>query len=77
MQSSVIGKIEKARRYSEEKERIRFTSFTATLRGDHSDHQVIYNNGFWSCDCHYFRSNTTCSHAMALQRILEPMVASA
>ena len=74
MQSSVIGKIEKARRYAEEKERVAITSLTTTFHGDHRDHSVTYQDGTWSCSCTFFPDHGMCSHTMALQRILDPML---
>ncbi len=75
MQSSLIGKIEKARRYAEEKDRISVKSLKVSFRGDHSEHAVGLDDGVWTCTCHYFSDYGTCSHVMALERILEPMVA--
>jgi hypothetical protein len=31
----------------------------------------------WSCDCNFFRAWNTCSHTMALQRMLNPMLSEA
>ena len=75
MQSSLISKVEKARRYAEEKDRISVMSLKVSFRGDHSDHAVELDSGVWACTCHYFADYGTCSHVMALERILEPMVA--
>ncbi len=37
MQSSLIGKIEKAKRYAEEKDRITFTDFSVNFRGENDN----------------------------------------
>ncbi len=74
MQSSVINKIEKARRYAEEKDRICMESFSATIRGDHSSHQVSLDADTWKCDCYYFSLQGLCSHTMALQRVLSDII---
>lgn len=74
MLSSVISKIEKARRYAEERDRIHFDSFKASIRGDNRQHLITYQYGEWSCDCLFFNENKACSHTMAFQRILEPML---
>ena len=37
MDYGLIGKIEKAKRYAEERERIQFSSFTARIKGDNSE----------------------------------------
>jgi hypothetical protein len=78
MNSAMIGKIEKAHRYAEEPDRIQFQSFTATFRGGHDDYQVAFDGEHWTCSCHTFESHTvgTCSHIMAMQQILAPMLSS-
>ena len=75
MDSGIIGKIEKARRYAEEKERVTFTSFKATFQGNHNTYDVGFDSGAWQCGCHFFATRGVCSHTMALQRILEDMLA--
>ena len=75
MDSSIIGKIEKARKYAEEKDRVTITSLKATFLGNHNTHEVEFDSGSWRCRCHYFSMRATCSHTMALQRILENMLA--
>ena len=37
-----MGKIEKAKRYAEEKGRVTFSSFVVTFRGENDDHKVEY-----------------------------------
>jgi len=74
MQSSLIGKIEKAKRYAQEPERITFQSFTVSFKGDNNDYRVSCENSRWSCNCHFFSQTGTCSHIMALQKILGEML---
>jgi hypothetical protein len=74
MDYGMIGKIEKAKRYAEERERIRFESFKATFDGENNPHTVMYENGNWQCDCEFFARRGVCSHSMALERILERMI---
>ncbi len=74
MQSSLIGKIEKAKRYAEEKDRVKFAEMTVKFRGDNDDYVLTYKQGKWSCSCHYFSSNGICSHTMAMQRMLGEML---
>lgn len=74
MQSSLIGKIEKARRYAEEKGRVRFAELTVSFRGDNDDYVLTYRGGRWTCSCHHFASEGICSHTMALQRMLGEML---
>lgn len=74
MQSSLIGKIEKAHRYAEERERIRFSNFTVRFAGDNSTHTTSYTDGHWHCSCSFFAKWGLCSHTMALQKILAGML---
>ncbi len=74
MDNGMIGKIEKAKRYAEERERIRFESFRATFDGDNNPHTVHFETGEWKCDCDFFSRRGVCSHTMALERILERML---
>ena len=74
MQSSLIGKIEKAKRYAQEKGRITFTGLTASFQGEHDSYVLSYREGKWHCSCHFFATRGTCSHCMALQRILAEML---
>jgi hypothetical protein len=74
MDYGMIGKIAKAKRYADERERIRFESFRASFAGENNPHVVEFNDGRWHCDCHFFLSRGVCSHTMALERILEGML---
>lgn len=74
MQSSLIGKIEKANRYAKEPERVSIHSFKATFRGENGDYEVSYSDSDWSCTCKFFHSWRICSHTMALEKLLDPMV---
>jgi len=74
MYSSLIGKIEKAKRYAEEKERVSISNLKATFRGEHNTYSVSLEQGSWTCTCQFFTGHGTCSHTMALQRILEGML---
>ena len=76
MNSSIIGKIEKAHRYAQEPERINIGSLTATFRGGHDEYQLHLTDGLWECNCHTFTTQSvgTCSHVMALQQVLSPML---
>ncbi len=76
MNSSMIGKIEKARRYAQEPERVKLGTLTASFRGGHDDYTLRLVDGVWECSCHTFSSHTvgTCSHVMAMQQLLAPML---
>jgi hypothetical protein len=74
MDYGMIGKIDKAKRYAHERERIKFESFKAVLNGRNNPHVVEYHDGVWICDCDFFLSRGVCSHSMALERILAGML---
>ncbi len=69
--SSLISKIEKAKRYAEERDRISFSTFQVTVRGDNGVRNVEYNKGEWKCDCSFFSVHAVCSHTMAMERLLD------
>ena len=77
MQSSLIGKIEKARIYAAERDRITIDSMACEIRGDNDSHTVRLTDGDWQCDCQFFADYDTCSHSMAMGRILSGMVPAA
>ena len=74
MDSSLISKVEKAKRYAEQQERITFTALSLRFRGDNGTHQVQFDGRKWSCDCGYFHTHHTCSHSMAMERVLHGML---
>lgn len=74
MQSSLIGKIEKAKRYAQEIERITFSELSVKFQGDHDSYSVSLRDGKWQCSCQFFLSWGLCSHTMALERILVKML---
>ncbi len=77
MDSSMIGKIDKARRYaSEANKRVAFEQFRATVQGDNNTYTVAFDKGRWSCGCHYFNSHGVCSHTMTMERVLREMMPS-
>ena len=74
MDSGMIGKIDKAKRYAQERKRFHFKQFTVTMDGENNPHIVHYENNEWHCDCDFFHSRGRCSHTMALEFILEGML---
>ncbi len=74
MDYGMIGKIQKAKRYAEERDRIHFHSFSVTLEGENNPHTVHFDEGKWECDCDFFRTRGRCSRTMALEIILEKMI---
>lgn len=76
MDYGMIGKIEKAKFYAAEPERINFDSFSVRIKGDSgSEHSVAFANGEWHCDCSFFQTRGFCSHTMTIERVLGEMIA--
>jgi hypothetical protein len=74
MDYGMISKIDKAKRYADERERICFESFMVTFKGKNNPHSVQFDHGDWQCDCTFFQTRGRCSHTMALEIILEGMM---
>ncbi|GAB4545991.1 MAG: hypothetical protein OHK0023_05090 [Anaerolineae bacterium] len=73
-QSSMIGQIDKSRKYLTEPQRVKFLNFVVTFNGDNHTHTVKYDGSAWSCTCHFFETHKWCSHVIAVERILSGMV---
>jgi hypothetical protein len=74
MNSGLIGKVEKAHRYAEERQRFEFTGLQVQVHGDNSDHSVTLDEGKWRCNCDYFEHHDECAHTMALEIMLDRML---
>lgn len=74
MQSSLIGKVEKAKGYATERHRMEIDGLHVRFHGENSDHEVGIVDGQWNCSCDFFTDWSVCSHTMALGRVLEGMV---
>jgi len=74
MQSSLIGKIEKAKRYAQETDRISLNEFSAEIRGDNDSHVTGFKDGKWHCTCDFFSNWGLCCHTMAMEKVLGNML---
>ena len=74
MDYGMIGKIEKAKMYAQERNRIQFESFEVNISGDNNSHKIGYQEGTWHCDCDFFKSRGVCSHTMAMEKVLDEMI---
>jgi hypothetical protein len=77
MDYGMIGKIEKAKMYASERNRIHFKDFTVTIDGDNNPHVVHYNAGDWRCDCRFFQTRGSCAHTRAMEYVLDNMLSTA
>ncbi len=77
MDSGMISKIQKAKRYATEPERVTIQRLEVTFRGDHGVYHVTLIDGQWSCECAFFHQRGVCSHTMALERMMAPLLSGA
>ena len=77
MDYGMIGKIEKAKRYAEDRKRFRFNKFDVTFHGDNNEHHVSFENSAFTCDCEFFLTHQRCGHTMALEILLKDMIPAA
>ncbi len=74
MDSTLAGKVAKAKQYAEEPERVTFKSFEVEFKGNNSVHTVTFDHGKWHCSCDFFAQRGYCSHTMAMERLLGVML---
>ncbi len=74
MDYGMIGKIQKAKRYAQELDRIQIESLVVTFDGKNNPHRVHFEDRAWECDCVFFQTRGRCSHTMALEIILEDLL---
>lgn len=74
MDYGMIGKIEKARRYALEPQRITLHSLNVNFRGDNDSYTVSLTESGWTCSCAGFHAHGLCPHIMALEKLLNPML---
>ena len=74
MDYGLIGKLEKAKRYAEDRTRFCFDKFEVTFHGDNNDHKVSFMDDKFHCDCEFFLTHERCGHTMALEILLKDMI---
>jgi len=67
MDSGMIGKVAKAHRYAEERDRFQVTQLQVQVHGENSDHTVVLDGEHWQCSCEFFQHHEACAHTMALE----------
>ena len=74
MDYGMVNKIQKAKQYASQKDRIRIDTLSVTFLGTNNPHVVTFDHGQWNCDCEFFQTRGRCSHTMALEIVLEGML---
>lgn len=73
MDSGMIGKIQKAKRYAQERERFHLESLEIFVDGTNNQHRVTLEDGKLVCTCDFYQSREYCSHTMAIEEIMKGM----
>ena len=71
---NIVSDVEKARRYSQETDRIGLVSFDCAFEGYSKMHRITYDSGKWTSTASFFARRGVCSHTMALEKILKGFV---
>jgi len=71
MQSTIVTKAEKARRYAQEPDRLQITALEATFEAGGGTHVLQLGPEGWRCDCDFFATSHVCPHAEAASRMLD------
>ncbi|MFW5748095.1 MAG: SWIM zinc finger family protein [Chloroflexota bacterium] len=74
MDYSIIGKIQKAKEYALEPQRVTFNSFQLEMRGNNNTYTITLAPDGWHCTCPGFQKYAICPHIMALEKMFEPML---
>lgn len=74
MNSGLIGKVDKAKRYAQERGRMRVQHMQVDFRGENDSHTVGLEGETWRCSCDFFAGWGACAHTMALERVLDGMI---
>ncbi|MBL6961902.1 MAG: hypothetical protein HQ525_08525 [Anaerolineae bacterium] len=73
MDSGMIGKIQKAKRYAHERERFKIETLAVSVDGTNNTHQVKFEDNKLVCTCNFYSTREFCSHTMAIEEIMKGM----
>lgn len=71
MDSRLISKLEKARRYADEPERVEIQEYTLHFKGEHSTHTIRFQDGEARCSCSEYIRAGDCPHTLAIKYMLQ------
>jgi hypothetical protein len=74
MNSGLIGKVDKAKKYAQERHRMHVNALQVDFQGENDVHHVALEGSDWRCTCDFFSGWGSCAHTMALERVLDGMV---
>jgi hypothetical protein len=74
MDYSIIGKIQKAKQYATEPQRVTFSSFQVEFKGNNDVYTVTLSPDGWECTCPGYKKYAICPHVMTLEKLFAPML---
>ena len=74
MDYSMIGKIQKAKEYAEEPERVTFNTLAVEFSGYNNSYTLSLGPDGWHCTCPGFEKYAICPHIMTLERLFDSML---
>ena len=74
---NIVSDVKKAKRYTQERDRIQILNFACAFEGYNKTHFVTYDEGEWTSTASFFAQRGVCSHTMALEKILKDWVSPA
>lgn len=74
MDASMINKIQKAKEYAEQPERVTFHTLSMQFQGDNDTYHMGLGADGWSCTCPGFQKYGICPHIMAVEKLFKPML---
>ena len=69
MRSFTHSLVQKAHRYSQEPDRIRFRGFSVVVAGDNASHVVGFDGERLACDCDHSQHEGICAHVVAFEKM--------
>jgi hypothetical protein len=75
--SQLERKQAKAEVYARQPERFTLRELRLDMRSTHGIRAISYVGGAWRCSCDFFQERGTCSHIMAVERLLGPLAPGA
>jgi hypothetical protein len=70
----MIGKIQKAKEYAEQPERVTFSTLAIEFQGDNDVYRLSLSSEGWNCTCPGFQKYGICPHVMSIERVFTPML---
>ena len=70
----MINKIQKAKEYATQPERITFNSLTIEFQGDNSNYEMTLGPDGWTCSCPGYSKYHICPHIMTIEKLFKPML---